>query len=406
MKRVLLTIGLCVAVTAALAQKKAVSEAERISKDAKPDFKEARTQIKGALENPETMNEAKTWYVAAKVEDTQFNSESTKQVLGQQPNEPVMYEALRNSLPYFLKAYELDQLPNEKGKIKPKYAKDIKSTLAANHAYYVNAGAYYFERQDYKNACAFFDQYLEISNLPFFAGEKVAARDSQYMIVQFYSAISATQLGDSDFSIKGLMRAKDAPYRQFEVYQYLYTEYELKKDTANMIQILKEGFNLFPDSSVFILHLINRYIQTDQNEDAIELLKTAIAKDPNNPDLYQAMGTVYENGKKSNTDAEIYFVKALELQPENPTALFNLGRIYYNQGVNKLGEANLISDAKKYAEEKAIAKDFFQKALPYIRKAYEKEPESREHMNALRSIYYQLDMGKEFDEIDAKMGGQ
>ena len=404
MKRLLLTIGLCMAVTAAFAQKKAVSEAERISKDPKPDFNEARTQIKGALENPETKNEAKTWYVAAKVEDTQFNSESTKQVLGQQPNEPVMYDALKNSLPYFLKAYELDQLPNDKGKVKPKYAKDIKSTLTANHAYYVNAGAYYFERQDYKNACTFFDQYLEIANLPFFAGEKVAVRDSQYMIVQFYSAISATQLGDSEFSIKSLVRAKNEPYRQFEVYQYLFTEYELKKDTANMIQTLKEGFDLFPDSNVFILNLINMYIHTNKNEDAVKLLNTAISKDPNNPSLYQAMGTLYENGMKSYTDAEKYFIKAVELDPENPFALSNLGRIYYNQGVNKLGEANLISDAKKYAEEKAIAKDFFQKALPYFQKAYEKEPESKEHMNALRSIYYQLDMGKEFDEIDAKMG--
>lgn len=43
-----------------------------------------------------------------------------------------MYEALYGILPYFQKAYELDQLPNEKGKVKPKYTKDIKSILSAN----------------------------------------------------------------------------------------------------------------------------------------------------------------------------------------------------------------------------------------------------------------------------------
>ena len=122
MKRVLLTVALCVAASASFAQKKVVNEAQSIAKGSNADFGEARTLIKGALENPETKDDAKTWYVAGFIEDQQFNTERAKQILGQQPNEPVMYEALYGILPYFQKAYELDQLPNEKGKVKPKYS--------------------------------------------------------------------------------------------------------------------------------------------------------------------------------------------------------------------------------------------------------------------------------------------
>ena len=102
MKRVLLTVALCVAASASFAQKKAVSEAQSIAKTPNADFAEARNLIKGALENPETKNDAKTWFVAGFIENQQFDAENTKQVLGQQPNEPVMYEALYNILPYFL----------------------------------------------------------------------------------------------------------------------------------------------------------------------------------------------------------------------------------------------------------------------------------------------------------------
>ncbi|MDR3268572.1 MAG: hypothetical protein LBT83_05855 [Tannerella sp.] len=402
MKRVLLVISLCLAVTTAFAQKRAVSEAERISKDPKPDFNEARTLIKGALGNSETQNDAKTWYVAAKVEDMQFSLESTKLILGQQPNEPVMYEALSNSFPYFMKAYELDQLPNEKGKVKPKYTKNIKSTLAANHVYYLNGGAYYFEKQEYKKACDYFDQYLEIANLPFFAGERVAERDSNYMISQFYACVSATQVNDGHFAVKYLERAKDAPYRQCDVYQYLCYEYEQIKDTTNLVKTLKEGLTIFPDSSYFLLNLISIYVAENENEKAIELLNTAITRDAANGLLYQTLGSVYERGKDYG-QAEINFKKQVELEPENPLALSNIGRIYYNQGVNKISEANLISDTKLYNEEKAVAKEFFQKALPYFEKARQKEPDEMEYMIALRGIYYNLDMGKEFDEIDAEM---
>ena len=57
MKRVLLTVALCVAASASFAQKKAVNEAQSIAKTPNADFAEARNLIKGALENPETKND-------------------------------------------------------------------------------------------------------------------------------------------------------------------------------------------------------------------------------------------------------------------------------------------------------------------------------------------------------------
>ncbi|MDD4515251.1 tetratricopeptide repeat protein [Massilibacteroides sp.] len=402
MKRVLLTVALCIAATATFAQKKAVKEAEGLAKSNK-DFAEARTLIKGALDNAETKDDPKTWFVAGYVEDQQFSAERTKQILGQTPNEPVMYEALGAILPYFIKAYELDQQPNEKGKIKPKYTKDIKSILSADHVYYINGGAYYFDQKDYKKAYGFFDQYLTISDLPMFKGEKVAERDSNFMTVQFYAAVAATQLGDSKLAIAALERAKNTEFRQNDVYQYLCYEYEQAKDTVNFEKTLEEGLTKFPEEKYYLLSLINTYIYSNRNDKAIEFLNTAIAKEPNNAQLYDVMGRVYEAGVKDYDNAEKYFLKSIELDPENVEFLSNLGRVYYNQGVNKQGEANMINDNKLYQEELAKAKDFFKKALPYFEKAHQLKPENTEYMTALRGIYYNLDMGKEFEDIDAKL---
>lgn len=403
MKQVLVTIGLCVATTAAFAQKSAVSNAERIIKDSKPDFNEARNQIKGALDNAETKDDAKTWYIAGQIEDAQFSAENTKQILGQQPNEPVMYEALGNILPYFLKAYDLDAQPNEKGKVKPRFQKNIKSTISANLIYYLNGGAYYFDQRDYKKALTFFDQYVDIVNLPIFKGEKTADKDSTYMMCQFYAAVAAMQVDDQKVALEKLNRAKSSPYRQSDVYQYLCYEYEQAKDTVNLEKTLNEGMQVFPDSSYYLLSLINLYIYSNRNDEAINLLTTAIAKDANNSQLYHAMGSVYESGIKDPIKAEEYYNKALTIDPNNPVALSNMGRVFYNQGVNKLAEANLISDAKKYNEEKELAKEFFRKALPHFEKAHQLKPDEREYMTALRGIYYNLDMSKEFDEMEAKM---
>lgn len=406
MKRVLLTVALCVAASASFAQKKVVSEAQSIAKGSNADFGEARTLIKGALENPETKDDAKTWYVAGFIEDQQFNAERAKQILGQQPNEPVMYEALYGILPYFQKAYELDQLPNEKGKVKPKYTKDIKSILSANHVYLFNGGAYYFDKQEYKKAYDFFNQYVEISELPMFAGTQTAEKDSTFMTVQFYAAAAASLAKDSRLAISALERAKNTPYRQYDVYQYLCYEYgeaRTAQDSVMLEKTFEEGMQVFPDSAFFLNNLINTYIYSNRNEKALEMLNVAIQKNPNDANLYNVMGRVYETGLKDYANAEKNFQIALEKDPNLTDALSNIGRIYYNQGVNKLSEANMINDSKKYQEELGMAKDLFKKALPYYKKAHEAEPEKMDNMIALRGIYYNLNMGPELEAIEAEM---
>ena len=404
MKRLLLTVALCVAASSAsFAQKKAVKEAQGIAKGATPDFTEARTLIKGALENPETKDDAQAWYVAGFIEDQQFSAERTKQILGQQPNEPVMYEALGAILPYFKKAYELDQLPNEKGKIKPKYSKDIKSILGADHVYFFNGGAYYFDQKDYKKAYDFFNQYLEISELPMFEGTQTAEKDSTFMTVQFYAAVAATQLQDSPIAIKALERAKSSDFRLNDVYQYLSYEYKQAGDSVNYVKTLEEGYAKFPNEEFFLMSLIDAYIQSSQNEKAISYLNTAIAQKPSDSQLYHALGIVYETGIKDYAKAEETFKKALEVNPESVESMSALGRIYYNQAVNKQGEANMINDSKKYQEELTIAKDLFKQALPYFQKAHEMKPSESEYMVALRGIYYNLNMGPELEAIEAEM---
>ena len=406
MKRVLLTVALCVAASASFAQKKVVNEAQSIAKGSNADFGEARTLIKGALENPETKDDAKTWYVAGFIEDQQFNAERAKQILGQQPNEPVMYEALYGILPYFQKAYELDQLPNEKGKVKPKYTKDIKSILSANHVYLFNSGAYYFDKQEYKKAYDFFNQYVEISELPMFAGTQTAEKDSTFMTVQFYAAAAASLAKDSRLAIAALERAKNTPYRQYDVYQYLCYEYgeaRTAQDSVMLEKTFEEGMQVFPDSAFFLNNLINTYIYSNRNEKALEMLNVAIQKNPNDANLYNVMGRVYETGLKDYANAEKNFQIALEKDPNLTDALSNIGRIYYNQGVNKLSEANMINDSKKYQEELSMAKDLFKKALPYYKKAHEAEPEKMDNMIALRGIYYNLNMGPELEAIEAEM---
>lgn len=380
-----------------------VSKALKSAEGNNPDFNEARNLIKKAFEFADSKNDAQTWYVAGTIEDSQFGLEWKKEISGQRANEPVMYNALGNILPYFEKAYELDQIPDIKGNVTSKYTKDIKKILSSNHRCYINGAAYYFDQKDYKKAYDLFEQYLEISHLPMFKGEPTAARDSNYMIVKFYAAVAATQLGDSKTAIAALERAKKSNYRTNDVYQYLCYEYEQAKDIVNLERTLEEGMQKFPEEPYFLKSLINNYIYSNRNMKAIEYLNTAIAKEPNNPQLYDVMGRVYETGLKDYTKAEVYFKKALAINPEYIESLSNLGRLYYNQGINKQSEAKKIKEAKQYQVELVKAKNYFKQALPFFEKAHNLKPHVKDYMIALRGIYYNLNMKEKLAIMEAKL---
>ena len=409
MKKLVFTVALCFVVSMAFAQKKAISAAKNEIKGNKPNIEEARKLIQGAMEDPETKNNAETYFVAGQIENSQFDAEKIKEALGQAPNEAVMYKSLGNILPFFLKADELDQLPDEKGKVKPKFRKDLKSYITANHPYYRNGGVYYSNNmKDYAEAYKFFDIYLNIPKLPMFEGDKAMeaiVSDSSYLEIKYYAAIMASSIG-TDESRRNAIALYESlvaiDYNSNEVYQYLCAEYEQIKDSVNLVKILKKGASKFPDEPYYLRALINQYINSNQHEEAVKSLKEAIAQKPDDAQLYDVLGRVYEN--RDEIDAAIeQFEKALSLDSEYVESLGNIGRVYYNRGVEAQAAASNIADNKAYSEAFVKVKEHFNQSMPYYEKALELNPGEKEYMNPLRTIYYILGMGEKLEKIEKEM---
>jgi tetratricopeptide (TPR) repeat protein len=283
----------------------------------------------------------------------------------------------------------------------------MKAILKADLPYYMNGAIHFFEKSDYKKAHDFFNAYIEVSDCQLLKeGEKadvVLPVDSNYIYANYYAAIASSQLNNHAVAVAAMKRASKQEYKQNEIIQYLAEEYRNAADTVNFEATLGEGLAVFPKEPYFLLNLINIYIQTGRNEKAIDNHNTAIASDPTNANLYHVAGRIYESGFQNLAKAEEYFIKATEIDGENVETQSDLGRIYFNQGVNQLDVANSIQDAKKYKEEKAKTNELFAKALPYFEKSYQLNPDVQETKIALRSIYYNLDMGDKLDEIEKLM---
>ena len=394
-KVTLVLLVLMSALTFGCAQTSNVRGADRLSDGSKPNYPEARNLIKQALENPETKDDAKTWYTAGLIEERAFTGENQKSLKGEPQDLPNMYAALLAMHEYYQKTYEIDHQPNDKGKVRPKFEKKISKAYEDNLLYYINAGGYYMEQKDFKNALKAFQAFREIKRSPLFEGEKIAQPDSNSMMVDFFAIITAYQAGDKQLAIKYGEELKGNGYRQNEVYQILAQTYIEEGDTANYITTMQEGLKLFPKEPYYSVNLINTYIVQNKYDEARTFLAQAIELNPENPQLYDVMGKLYE---ESNEEEAIkWFSKALEVDPNYVESLCNLGRIYYNEAVE-------VSDKEEggmaAAQKKRTA--LLNKALPYLQKAYSINPDASYYL--LGNIYYALGDNAKYEEIQAAHG--
>ncbi len=108
----------------------------------------------------------------------------------------------------------------------------------------------------------------------------------------------------------------------------------------------------------------------------------------------------YENNEISYTnflDSSINCLnKALELNPNHFSSIYNLGVIYHNLGVDMILKALDAEDGLEKAiimQEKQI--EYFTKALPYFKKAYAIEQNNEDIVQGIAAVYYSLnDMEK------------
>lgn len=147
MKKLIVSIALMAVAGGAFAQKSNVNRAYNKVKSENPNFFEARDLVNPALTHEDTKNWSKTWYTAGLAQYGIFDGEWKKKQLGQDFKPDVLYGSLAQCYDYFLKTAEVDQIPNEKGKVKPKYEKEVKDYLATCRNFFIDAGNYYLEQK-------------------------------------------------------------------------------------------------------------------------------------------------------------------------------------------------------------------------------------------------------------------
>lgn len=404
MRRVLFSMAFLMAACMAFGQVKTVREAKRLAEDpTKPDFAKAQSLINEALVNAETKDDANTWNVAGIIQRRISEKENEKAYLRQPYDTLKVYNSVNKMFEYFLKADEIEQVPNEKGKVKFKFRKGNAATMLMERPNLINGGIHFFNQEKNKEAFNFFAMYVDVASAPMMEEAKLMETDTLLSQVAYYATLAAMRLEDYKSAIKyAPIAAKDKEVGKYGQ-EFLAGAYKALGDTVQWMDALKEGVQKYPDYSYFFGHLVDYYSNTGKFADAMIFADDMISHDPTNPFFLYVKGYLYQN-MKDYDNAATFYKKTIEADPTYAEAYSNLGLIYVQQGLEYSDKTTTDFNDPKYAEEQAKIKAFYEEARPYYEKARELKPDQKElWLNGLYTVYYRLGMGPEFEEIEKLM---
>lgn len=395
-KAIMLT--LCgVAMMTAGAQKANVDQAKKLA--GKVDkIEEARSLIKSAIANPETSGDALTYYTAGKIEWDAYDKNTAKQMVNPESVNPLeMADELLNGYNYFMQVFPLDQVPNEKGEVKPKYTKELQKKLAEKHNNFWEAGAnYYGANMYYPQAYTAFMIFGDMPDMEVLGNHKPETVDTLRAVSFFNAGISAWSANEVDKAAAAFKKARqnnyttpDACIYEIACWQNIGQTDESREQEvmANVFDAAKAGFDKFGMAQpVFLNNMVNVMINSGKEADAMNLVSDAINSYPDVAALYGLRA--YVNDRSGNDEAsEADYRKAASMPGVDYETLRLAARKLLRSGQTKWNEIDL-GDPDILAKKDGVRQNYFLPAKAIAEQARAIADDTNEMDSILEDIDY------------------
>lgn len=399
----ILAAGLLIGTLAMPAQEQVLKDAERAMKDGKAPA-EVLTIITPAFNDPATAQLAQTYFIPGKAYYANYDELFALKQFNKLPEDgsAKMVDDVLQGYEYFIKALPLDSLPDAKGKVKPKYSKEIVGTIQGHHNDFNNAAIAAWELKQYDKAYKAWQYYFDVINNPSLRPKNVPA-DTTLAEIRFNQALAAWQADKLAEALDAFTMSKNMGYNKKQLYDYaIAVATNLHKDDA-VYEWAQEAQPLYgKEDPNYLGFIINHYLQAQDYDKAFSMIDEAIANSPDNAQYYVVKGILYDNQDKK-AEAKAMFKKAIEIDENNAMAQMQYGRALCEEAY-KLSDAAPTSPAESeaYYNEKIVP--LFKEAANYLEKAWNIDNNNTDALRYLENVYYNLHDDAMLKDVESRMG--
>jgi hypothetical protein len=354
-KIMLMAVAACMVVSANAQNPDAVKKVMGLK-----DFKEAKSLVESSLSSMNDEERAKSWNKVVDLALAKFNKEQEVMLTNQvtKKDDPYdkdgMYEAARVALESALECEKYDQLPNAKGKIKPKFHKSNQDRLTSARTALINAGQDYYNNKDFKAAAAAFGAYVNCKGNSLYSDFDFS-KDQYLGQIAYFASLAAYNSQDypSASRYAGVALGDTAVAKDAMDIKILSMKAQLKtkEDSVKYLNDIKELYSQDPSNERMFSLLAEYYQSVNDNAAKNALINNQVAQHPSK--MAWALKGESEMGDQKWADAIESYKKSLAMDPEFIQVQFNLALCQNNQAITlkDANGGNLTPEAKGLLQE-------------------------------------------------------
>lgn len=252
-----------------------------------------------------------------------------------------------------------------------------------------NGGTFYLHKSNWKEAFRYFETYIDCMRQPLFRDYHYDSTDVRLPEAAYWTVSAGYMMHDPVLTLRHRRLAlRDSARADFTL-MFVAEARRWLSDDSLYLQTLQEGFRRHPQFSYFFPRLIDFYAGRGQHEKALAVADSALAVDDSNLLFLFAKSSALLRLERYQECID-YSTRIIAVNDTMAEPYFNAGSAYLNLATGL--------DGKK---ERRLMKSAYHNALFFMERYRALAPEQKQKWGpALYRIYLNLNMGKQFDEID------
>ena len=345
-------------------------------------------------EDVDNKDRARIFYTAALLQQNLNGVHNRSAYLKQKYDTVAFFATTLRMYQHLMNCDSVDMIPNAKGVVKRKYQSDVASLMKKHRKNLLNGGIFQMKKKAYPVAFDYMDAYLKTNRNP---KDTIIPRVSYWATICAYNAKNPVNTRRYiDAAIAWADSAQKPVLQEHKARTYVW-----QNDEKNWLNELNTGVKLYPEHDYFFLNLLDWYNTHHQYEQGLALADSLLDVHHEKP-LFWYAKSLLSLGKEDYQHC-IQFSDSCIIRDKNyADAYYNKGLSFCNLAL--IAQQDACNDLKdpKCIEDRRIIQSLYQSARPCMEKVRQLQPENTARWaSPLYRIYLNLNMGKEFDEIDA-----
>ena len=386
--RILITLYIICLPICLLAQRRQLQEARAIIKSGK-NYDQAEKMMTNLLKDSANLHKPRIYEMWLTSVEKQYDQMNEAMYKKQEVDTTKFFELTRRIFTIGERLDSLDMCPDKKGRVSLSYRNDNAQRLATYRPNLYFGGTYHLRKNQLQTASDCFEMYLDCDRQPLFTGYDFWKNDPLMPTVAYWATYTGYRMGDPALTLRYANEAcRDTSKLEYTM-QYIAQALLMLRDEASYVAQLQEGVKLFPKSPYFFPRLMDYYMERGNYVEGLSYAEEALQTDSLNELFLLAKSTMLLNLGRNEECLKVS-ERLIQVNVRNADAYYNAGTAYLNMALNM--------DSRQ--QKKQIRK-MYEKAQPFMESCRQLQPDAKQKWGpSLYRIYFNLNLGRQFDEID------